>query len=52
MCLLWAFDLPAAARRNLYLDRRAATEGIREVRLTINAFRATTQPRPREPIPH
>jgi hypothetical protein len=52
MSILWAFDLPAVARRNLYLDRLAATESIREVQRTINAFRATIEPRPREYIPH
>jgi hypothetical protein len=52
MSLLWAFDLPAVARRNLYLDRLAATESIWDVQLAIENFHAATQTRPRELIPH
>jgi hypothetical protein len=52
MCLLWAFDLRTVARRNLYLDRLAATESVWDVQLAIESFHETTQCRPRVPIPH
>jgi hypothetical protein len=52
MSLLWAFDLPAVARRNLYLDRLRATESLWDVQLAIEAFRATVTTRPRQTIPH
>ena len=52
MTLLWAFDLPAVARRNLYLDRLGATESVWDVQLAIEAFRATVTKRPRQAIPH
>jgi len=52
MSLLWAFDLPAVARRNLYLERLAQTESIWEVQLAIKRFHASVQSLPREPIPH
>ena len=52
MSLLWAFDLPAVARRNLSLDRLAATESVWHVRFAIERFHANAHLRPREPIPH
>jgi len=52
MSLLWAFDLAAVARRNLYLDRLAGTQTIREVHLAIEYFRETVRSRPWEAIPH
>jgi hypothetical protein len=52
MSLLWAFDLPAVARRNLYLDRLAATESIWDVQLAIESFHSSARCRAREPIPH
>jgi hypothetical protein len=52
MSLLWAFDLAAVARRNLYLDRLADTETIWEVHLAIAHFSETVHRRPWEPIPH
>jgi hypothetical protein len=52
MSLLWAFDLPAVARRNLYLDRLAQTETVWDVQLAIERFHANAELRAREPIPH
>jgi hypothetical protein len=52
MSLLWAFDLAAVARRNLYLDRLSQTETVWDVQLAIEAFHAVAGRRPREPIPH
>lgn len=52
MSLLWAFDLPAVARQNLYLDRLATTETVWDVRMAIEAFHGGLRVRPREPIPH
>jgi len=52
MSLLWAFDLAAVARRNLYLDRLADTETSRDVDLAIEYFRETVRCRPWEAIPH
>ena len=52
MSLLWAFDLAAVGRRNLYLDRLAETQSIRDVHLAIEDFRETVKCRPWEPIPH
>jgi hypothetical protein len=52
MSLLWAFDLPAVARRNLYRDRLALTQSIWDVQVAIEGFHANAQLRPREPIPH
>jgi hypothetical protein len=52
MSLLWAFDLVAVARRNLYLDRLADTETIWDVHLAIEYFRETVSCRPWEAIPH
>ncbi len=52
MSLLWAFDLAAVARRNLYLDRLSNTQTIWDVHLAIEHFRETIDTRPREVIPH
>ncbi len=52
MTLLWAFDLPAVARRNLYLDRLTTTESVWDVQMAIETFHAGVSVRPREPIPH
>ena len=52
MSLLWAFDLAAVGRRNLYLDRLAETQSIRDVYLAIEDFRETVKCCPWEPIPH
>lgn len=52
MSLLWAFDLPTVARRNLYLDRLGATESVWDVQLAIEAIHASVRCRPRQPIPH
>jgi hypothetical protein len=52
MTLLWAFDLPAVARHNLYLDFLTGTQSVSEVQLAIKRFHASAQIRPREAIPH
>lgn len=52
MSFLWAFDLNAVARRNLYLGRLADTQTIRDVHLAIEYFRETVRSRPWEAIPH
>jgi hypothetical protein len=52
MTLLWAFDLPAVARRNLYLGRLGTTENIWEVQCAIDAFHRNVELRALEPIPH
>jgi hypothetical protein len=52
MSLLWAFDLTTVARHNLYLERLAGTQSVREVELAIEGFHATVHCRPHEPIPH
>jgi hypothetical protein len=52
MSLLWAFDLAAVARRNLYLDRLVDTETSWDVHLAILRFWETVRRRPRETIPH
>lgn len=52
MSLLWAFDLAAVARRNLYLERLAETETSWDVHLAIEYFRETVRCRPRAAIPH
>src|SRR5258708_16297762 len=52
MSILWAFDLAAVARRNLYLDRLEGTLTIWDVHLAIENFCETVRRRPREPIPH
>jgi len=52
MSLLWAFDLAAVARRNLYLERLADTETGWDVDLAIGRFCETVRRRPRQTIPH
>ena len=52
MSLLWAFDLAAVARRNLYLDRLTDTETSWDIHLAIEQFRETVRPRPWETMPH
>ena len=52
MSLLWAFDLEAVARRNLYLDRLSDTETGWDVHLAIASFCETVRRRPWEAIPH
>jgi hypothetical protein len=52
MTLLWAFDLAAVARRNLYLHRLANAETIWDIHLAIAHFSETVRHRSREPIPH
>jgi hypothetical protein len=52
MSLLWMFDLPAVARRNLYLDRLTETQSVWDVQLAIERFHATVRCRARESIPH
>ncbi len=52
MSLLWAFDLAAVARRNLYLDLLGDTETSWDVSLVIARFRETVRCRPWETIPH
>ncbi|MDB5071654.1 MAG: hypothetical protein JWM87_2765 [Candidatus Eremiobacteraeota bacterium] len=45
MAMYWTFDLPAVARRNLYIDRVRTTRTYRELTLGIERFRAETQDR-------
>lgn len=52
MSLLWAFDLAAVARRNLYLDRLEGTQTIWDVHQAIAHFCETVRRRPRATIPH
>ena len=53
MSLMWAFDLAAVARRNLYLKYLAETVvSIWDVQLAIEAFRDSVPRRPRQTIPH
>jgi hypothetical protein len=52
MSLLWLFDLPAVARRNLYLDRLADTETNWDIHLAIANFCETVRRRPWQAIPH
>ena len=52
MGLLWAFDLAAVAKRNLYLDRLAHTNTSWDIHLAIEAFRETVRRRAWETIPH
>jgi len=52
MSLLWTFDLPAVARRNLYLERLADTETSWDVHVVIGRFRETVRRRQRQTIPH
>ena len=52
MSLLWAFDLAAVARRNLYLDLLADTQTNWDIHLAIQHFCETVRRRPWEAIPH
>ncbi len=52
MAIYFGFELPAVARRSLYLQQLESTETIFEVRARIEAFRNTITPRPRRHIPH
>ncbi len=52
MTILWSFDLPAVARRNLYLESLAKTQSIWEVQAAIQYFRRGVKVREREEIPH
>ena len=52
MSLLWAFDLAAVARRNLYLGLLADTMTSWDLHLAIEGFRETVRRRPWEAIPH
>jgi hypothetical protein len=52
MSLLWAFDLAAVARRNLYLGLLADTMTSWDIHLAIEGFRETVRRRPWEAIPH
>lgn len=52
MTLLWAFDLTAVARRNLYLSKLENTRSTWDVLLAIEEFRATIQSRHIAPIPY
>jgi len=52
MSLLWTFDLPAVARRNLYLEHLADTETSWDVHVVIGRFRETVRRRQRQTIPH
>lgn len=51
MSLLWAFDLAAVARRNLYLDLLTETETNWDVHLAIANFSTTVRHRLPETIP-
>jgi hypothetical protein len=51
MSFLWAFDLGAVARRNLYLDRLKDTESNWDVHLAIADFSVSVRRRSWEPIP-
>ena len=52
MTLLWAFDLDAVARHNLYLHALANTETEWDVQMLIQAFHQRATKRPRVPFPH
>ncbi len=52
MTLLWAFDLVAVARQNLYLDLLRETETNRDVLLAIEGFHAGVRRRLPEQIPY
>jgi hypothetical protein len=52
MTLLWAFDLAAVARRNLYLNRLEHTRGTWDILMAIEEFRATVSSRKIESIPY
>jgi hypothetical protein len=53
MAIYFGFELPALARRSLYLDQLEGTETIFEVSARIEAFRKSVEAtRPRRLIPH
>lgn len=52
MAMLWAFDLEAVARANLYLRALEGTESIFDVEDVLELFRERVQRRPARPIPH
>lgn len=52
MCFLWAFELPAVARRSLYLHHLRGTRSIWDVQRVIEGFRRGLATRPRRMIPH
>jgi hypothetical protein len=52
MSLLWAFDLAAVARRNLYLGSLEDTETSWDIHLAIERFCESVRRRPWEAIPH
>jgi hypothetical protein len=52
MSLLWAFDLAAVARRNLYLDQLEHTRSIWDVLSAIELFRNEVRSRRVESIPY
>jgi hypothetical protein len=52
MTLLWAFDLDAVARQNLYLRALADTESIWDVQTLIDEFHRRVAKRARMPFPH
>lgn len=52
MSLVWAFDLDAVAKQNLYLHALAHTEAVWDVQTLIEAFHQRASKRPRVPFPH
>ena len=52
MAIYFGFELPAVARRSLYLEQLEGTETIFDVSARIEAFRDTITVRPRRHIPH
>ena len=52
MSLLWMFDLPIVAQRNLYLSKLENTRSTWDVLLAIEAVRATLPSRPTDSIPY
>lgn len=52
MSILWAFDLAAVAKRNLYLDRLEHTRSIWDVLLAVESLRNEVKVRLAEPIPY
>lgn len=52
MSLVWAFDLDAVAKQNLYLHALAHTESVWDVQTLIEAFHQRASKRPRVPFPH
>lgn len=52
MTFLWAFDLAAVARRNMYLDALSGTKTHHDVLIAIEAFHASVQCRSSQKIPY